>query len=80
MKGGKQKLERLVGETGLEPARPYDQGFLRPLRLPITPLPHIRRIGDRAPPLDSVLSFRELLPLAVDYRCTKLILRYRIFS
>ena len=32
----------MVGETGLEPARPYDQGFLRPLRLPITPLPHAK--------------------------------------
>ena len=32
----------MVGETGLEPARPYDHQILSLRRLPVTPLPHIK--------------------------------------
>ena len=32
----------LVPETGVEPARPCGQRILSPMRLPITPLRHIR--------------------------------------
>ena len=48
----------VVGETGLEPARPYSQGFLRPLRLPITPLPHIGVLGTGRHPWIYFVAFR----------------------
>ena len=32
----------MVGETGLEPARPYDHQILSLRRLPVTPLPHVK--------------------------------------
>ena len=39
---GKASAFVLVPETGVEPARPCGQRILSPMRLPITPLRHIR--------------------------------------